>query len=78
MWRPEGWEDLRKGDGSKSDKQVFEDGANAILEALRKDGWRVTGEDIIPARGKYPEIHLPNTGMVGYLVFIPDEEESNV
>ena len=61
--RPEGWVEQIKSDAKKE-----------LLEGLRKDGWKLTGDTVIPARGEYPEIHVPS-GMKGHLVFIPEEEE---
>jgi hypothetical protein len=52
-----------------------------MLEALKAKGWRLTGESVIPAMTDengvtWPEIHLPpDKTMIGWLVFIPEEEE---
>lgn len=85
MWRPEEYKNPHKKSTSEDfglgeqavygwEYNVFEAGADAMLEGFKREGWKLTGEDVIPARGGYPEIHLPNTGMMGYLVFIPEEK----
>lgn len=61
-WRPEGWYDLRLFlFGSMFEAKLYEDGADDMLQALRKNGWRVTAETL-PTKAN------------GTWVFIPDEE----
>lgn len=81
MYRPENWQEIRakafipENEWIIEDTGVaFEEGADAMLEGLKAGGWKVTGESVIPAFGDYPEIHLPESGWKGYLVFIPDEK----
>lgn len=52
---------------------AFEAGADAIIEVLKKEGWRLDGQTKIPACAPYPEIILPG-GMKGWLVFIEEEQ----
>ena len=82
-WRPENWEDVRfyacmnltEGGGTyKNIYEVFEAGADAMLEVLKKEGWKLEGESVIPARGSCPEIHIQEE-LRGWLVFIPGEKE---
>ena len=55
---------------------AFEAGADAMLRALKAEGWRLKGESVVPAQGEFPEIHIPEK-LKGYLVFIPDEEKND-
>lgn len=52
----------------------FEAGADAMLEALKHTGARLTGDTVMPAFGEYPEIHVPDRTK-GWVVLIPDDEE---
>jgi hypothetical protein len=76
-WRPEGWVNpyLQQDDaGNYIDSKVFDAGADAILEALRKHATVHLGI-IHNTTVIYPfEIHPPAFGVI---VFIPDDEESN-
>ena len=74
MYRPEGWKNaFTKASGNlhpEADKEanIYEAGANAMLEDLRKEGQHVVFRDNsvfkVPLRGKGS----------GTFVFIPDEE----
>lgn len=83
-YRPEGWdaesivinlyqEVLTTESTDEKERKLVEAGADAMLEALRKEGTHLVGDTIIPAQGKFPEIHCPG-GTMGWLIFIPDEE----
>lgn len=82
-WRPSNWKNPHKDywgkemtlkeDYETNQHFSYEAGADAMLEALKKDAAYMNGDTIIPAQGKCPEIHCPG-GMVGWLVFIPDKE----
>ena len=76
MWRPDEWPKYKRtmGNAYNTLGEIYEAGADAMLEGQKKEGWRINGDSIIPASGGFPEIHIP-TGMRGWLVFIPNEEE---
>lgn len=76
-WRPDGWLEVRKSvnpytisgfDGSWL--IGFEAGADAMCEALRKQGQQ--GQD---ANFRNPALDDNNRGHKGTLVFIPDDKE---
>ena len=71
MYRPEKWECPYKPDGGNDeiycdigarDQGIFEAGADAMLEAIRKEGIHTEGEAPTLCHGK------------GWVVFIPDEQ----
>ncbi len=73
-YRPKDWEDGNKmydteKKGGISDAEIFEAGADAMLEALKKSEGRhrILPQDNDCLSNLYPE-------QIGYLVFIPDEE----
>lgn len=45
MWRPKNWKPFEHGDKPISKHDVFEAGADAMLEALLRRGMRYSGED---------------------------------
>lgn len=68
-WRPDNWHEYNRTiwNAYNLPDEVFEAGANAMLEALKKKGTLMTPEQmklIAPDR-EYP---------FGYLVFIPDDD----
>ncbi len=74
-YRPKDWKNPYKNYCSQDSlllSEVYNEGADAMVEGQKKEGWRVNGDSVIPASGGFPEIHVPG-GMKGYLVFIPDE-----
>jgi len=56
-----------------NEESIKREGRGEMLEALKKEGWRLKGESVIPARGKFPEIHIPEK-LKGWLVFIEETE----
>ena len=74
MWRPEDWpnpftvEHGNLSDDADTETNIYESGADAILEALIKDGVFTYGYHT-------PDIDLEDAKEEsGYWVFIPDEE----
>jgi len=69
-WRPKGWSPKNihgekfgyTSSFTKSDEMLFEEGADAMLEALKSGGSRLTGYIFIPAEGR--------------LIVIPEESSS--
>ena len=83
MYRPENWKNPYKksttedfGLGEQAvygwEYPVYEAGADAMLEGLKREGSHLNGDTIIPAVGEYPEIHCPG-GNKGWLIIIPEE-----
>ena len=70
QWRPEGWVNPHY-TGTYRDimATAFEDGADAMLENLRKHGAHNDASDTLTGQHHY---WVP-TGKSGYWVFIPDE-----
>ena len=70
MYRPKNWINpylQRAESGDWVDSKTFEAGADAMLEALKKEGTHTINHNVIP-------VTIPGVGK-GYVVFIPDEEE---
>ena len=65
MGRPDGWDEIRQRLGS--DRPSFEAGADAILEALKRNGKYTDGKALTLSINVQP-------GEKGWLVFIPEEE----
>lgn len=76
MWRPENWQEIKTGnkiDESNPDYMVgWDDGADAMLEALRQKGDKLKARPFECIGFIYPNLHCsPNVN--GIAVFIPDE-----
>lgn len=65
-WRPEGW---KKGDLLSKSPDIFEAGADAMLEALKEKGAWMTPEqmELLAPERNYP---------YGWIVFIPVDKEN--
>jgi len=77
-WRPEGWQNLKE-KRYKIGPDGFEAGADAMLEALRKQGKHITGGHGIKTVGDASGYHYEENSSTGFgytEVFIPDEEVS--
>jgi hypothetical protein len=79
-WRPNNWEEIKckcsfqsEDGGMVPHLPSMEVGADAMLEALKKEGTHLTGDTIISAFGKYPEIHVKG-GTKGWIILIPEEK----
>ena len=73
-WRPDDW-NPEHFSLDKRDIEAFETGADAMLEALIKDGKRVNISNCVRfyEGGKpFTLFHTQDTPSKGYLVFIPD------
>lgn len=77
--RPKGWEGYHCGrdclkcfTNPVDCNEVFEAGADAMLEGLKKDGWRCNGESAMLAVGDSLDIRFEDD-LKGYLVFIEDD-----
>lgn len=95
VWRPEGWNNpypdgtekvltekhiIQAIEYPQSNYELFEAGAEAMLDALKKEAMKFNGENlqiVTHLDWGYPEI-IRDTRLSpcasGYLVFIPDEE----
>ena len=71
-WRPNDWKNpyRDKPDEGCFEYQVFERGADAMLEALRGEGERI---DKLGDDGFYSWTHSGIASSKGYVVFIPDD-----
>jgi hypothetical protein len=72
-WRPGNWGDYQIIVGGKGEvPELFELGADAMLEALRKRGFHVDGDASFSSLAEHST--LSNIGNTGNYVFIPDDE----
>ena len=68
-YRPKGWVNPHGAFTSDGRYDIFEDGADAMLEALRKSGVPFTMTITQKIMGELPKASVP-----GQWVFIPDDE----
>ena len=87
-WRPEGWENrpYEVGKDNMAYRDAFEAGANALLEALKKEGSLIEATTkwalVIRAGEEHEEtlnIYSPSNlerwcGRKGHVLFIPEEK----
>lgn len=71
MWRPDNWENPYRNKGGCWEKLVFERGADATLEALKKSGDHY---DNILELDRLTRQYLPDVEGGFTLCIIPDEE----
>ena len=85
MWRPENW--LPRVFTDADEERDYEAGADAMLEALKKEAIRIDPQDMqycllkqhIPETAAKPVIWMQiyySPPRIGWLVFIPDEKEN--
>ena len=82
MWRPKNWDKIVKsecydGDCVYREIDTFEAGADAILEALMKDGWKPEDEfdQRFLSHRALNDMMTVGEFRKGVWVFIPEEEE---